>query len=150
MPNGSRSYRPSPPCPLLAPVGAAAETAQSDRRASADFRVILDIGYRNSKPKVVKTFKFKHVRDVRLGAEAGRSPPTACRPHFGRMSVNGNGRFGRVFSNNGQNFDGKIVIRGKFRNKHSLEGTLKIRGDYPNAGYEGCSTGKVEWTAQVG
>lgn len=134
---------------LAAPVGAAPETAQSDP-GKRGFRVILDIGYRNGKPKVVKTFKFKNVL---VTCDSGPKPAFTTDskpPHFGRMSVNGKGRFSRVFSNNGQNFDGKIVIRGKFRNKHNLEGTLKIRGDYPNAGYEGCSTGKVEWTAQVG
>jgi len=136
-----------------APAGALAAdlTTGPAPAAKRAFSVALDIRYDGNRPKAVTKFKFKNVV---VTCEEGPAPnpftTDSKRPHFGPMSVNDQGRFGRVFSNSGQNFNGKVVIRGEFLTRRKLEGTLKIAGDYPNDGYEGCTSGKLEWAARVG
>ena len=137
---------------LLAPAGAGASLTVGDLpSAKREFQIFMDIRYDGNKPKAVTKFKFK---DIVITCDAGPDPnpftTDSKPPHFGPMSVNDQGRFGRVFSNNGQGFDGKVVIRGEFLTRRKLEGTLKITGDYPNAGYEGCASGKLSWTVDVG
>lgn len=136
---------------LAAPAGGASAdlTAPSaDKRGG--FFVEVDVTYRNGKPRTVDKFKFKNVVvTCESGPEPNPFTTDSKKPHFGPMSVNRKGRFSRVFSNNGQNFNGNVVIRGEFITKHKLEGTLKIKGDYPNRDYEGCATGKVEWTLDI-
>ena len=134
---------------VVLPAGALADVKSASSRG--DFTMSLDIVYDGNKPKTIRKFRFD---DVIVSCESGPDPnpftTDSEKPHFGPMGVNGQGRFGRVFTNNGNDFNGKVVIRGEFVTRRKLEGTLKITGDYPNAGYENCGSGKLKWDATVG
>lgn len=138
---------------LLAPAGAAADLSTGPAAsAKRDFSVAFDIRYRATQPRVVRKFKFKRVV---ITCDSGPSPnpftTKSIRPHFGPMSINRHGRFGRAFANTGPEFKGRVVIRGEFLTRRRLEGTLKIRGDYPEEGYAGCSSGEpLRWEERVG
>ncbi len=135
---------------LLVPAGALADTATSTP-GKRGFVVSFNVSYNGNKPKEVTRFRFK---SVTIQCESGGPPNPftthSLAPHFGPMSVNGQGRFGRVFANNGNRFNGKVVIHGEFQTKRKVEGTLKIKGDYPNDGYENCTSGRLDWNATVG
>lgn len=130
---------------LLATPAASADTVGSSTGKRA-FVVEPSVTYRGNEPTVVRKFKFD---DAVVSCSTGPMPnpftTDSPPPHFGPMPVNNRGRFGRVFSNDGQEFNGKVVIRGKFVTRRKLEGTLKIKGDYPKAGYEDCNSGKLKW-----
>ncbi|MGI9019347.1 MAG: hypothetical protein ACR2G3_01380 [Solirubrobacterales bacterium] len=133
---------------LLWPPAAEAQSSSGEVAgpATGGFEVILDVRYRNGKPKVVEAFKFRRVAMTCVVGAPFRTKSTAP---FGPMLVNREWRFGRVFTNDGNNFDGATVIRGEFATKKRVSGTLKITGDYPNAGYEGCTSGRLEWSVTL-
>jgi hypothetical protein len=136
-------------CALLGPAGAAADLGvERAQRGGAivEFKVVRSGG------DIAKVKKFRF-REVTVTCATGPDPnpfdTRSLKPHFGPFSVNRRGGFARTFTSNTQNFDGTTKIHGEFEAPRRAVGTLRIQGDYPDAGYEGCDTGRVDWAHRL-
>jgi hypothetical protein len=135
---------------LLAPGAASASDYTGGAKRGDEFTVSFQAVFVNGKPEEVRHFRFRHVP---MTCEVGDPFVTKSgKPGFGPMNVNSERRFHGVFSAN--QGDVKVVIRGEFKPQRVV-GTLRVSGDYPpdpESGFPGgtdCSSGRLEWTAQL-
>lgn len=109
---------------------------------------MFDVVTEGGEPKKVKRFEF---RRVVMTCETGPTEQFKTRSEspFGPFRVSSDGRFGRRFVSDNQRFRGETVIRGEFVTTKRVRGILRIQGDYPDATYAGCDSGRLEWRAAL-
>ena len=131
---------------IAAPAGAA--TGYTAKGAT-EFRISFDVVFDDGEPARGRNFVFSRVV---MTCESGPKPnpfKTKSLAPFGPFRVSRDGRFGRRFPSDDQNFRGETVIRGEFVTRKRVRGTLRIQGDYPDATYAGCDSGRLRWKAAL-
>ena len=133
---------------LALPAGAAAGDIYS-AKGPEPFEISFQVISRDGKPKKIKDFRFKRVVMTCASGPTEQFKTRSLPPHFGPFRISADGRFGRKFPSDTDTFVGETVIRGEFVNRRRVDGTLKIAGDYPAAGYADCTSSKLEWSAEL-
>ena len=113
------------------------------------FEISFDVITEGGKPKKIRDFRFRRVVMTCASGPTTQFKTRSLPPHFGPFRVNDEGRFGRTFTSDNQDFQGETVIRGEFVTKRRVDGTLKIAGDYPADGYADCTSTRLAWTARL-
>ena len=113
------------------------------------FEISFQVVTKGGEPTRIKDFRFRRVVMTCASGPTTQFKTRSLPPHFGPFRVNDEGRFGRTFTSDNQNFQGETVIRGEFVTKRRVDGTLKIAGDYPADGYADCTSSRLPWTARL-
>ena len=116
------------------------------------FNIAFDVFTRNGKPKKVGFFEYDHAP---VTCETG-GPLEIDGTGFGIDESGPNGpakvedkKFSKTYAGtSGGGGETSQKFTGKFKNQNQkVEGTLRVKGDFPNNSATNCDSGKINYTA---